>query len=696
LDEAEFRRDVLRIKVFYWKRGFREADVDTAVVPRDGEKVRVSFKVTEGPPTLVERVEVMRPISLLPDRALRRLVQVKAGQPFSTFQLDSTLMRLRQAMWQRGFADAEVEQRTTVDTATRRAVVAIGVASGAQSIVGGIHVSGAEKVSEAAIRNSLLFKQGQVFRLDDLLRSQRALYESGLFRRAALFVAPKGGRPVCEVFASGMIGDVGEGIDSTSLPDSVKRIEVCVEEAPLREARASAGFNTVEFIQVEGRFSHLNFLGGARRLDMQAAVGNLLSNQLNGRNIFQNVGRDFSARDRNDYFAPTYQASVNLSQRWFYDPRNTLSAGVFANRRSAPGIFVDQGYGATSTLTRLLAERANLSANYRYEITTVVAGDVYFCVNYGVCDDGTIDALRGNQRMSPVTLTGTIDRSSDPFEPVTGYRLRAEAEHASQFTVSDYRYNRGSADYSVYRRLGRTGTLATRVRGGWVRALASTAAATGASSATDTDILHPRRRFYAGGSQSVRGFGENQLGPRVVTISAATLRGTDNARCAAADIRDCDPNGTQVVGTDSAAALYSNNDFIPRPLGGNLLAEGSVELRMPIFKTFAKGNLLGAVFVDAGWLRGRTLGGDIRADGAITPGVGFRYRSPVGPIRVDVGLNPSKTDSLPVITEEIGADSVRRLVQLRQQRAYNPVTGANAFTRFFQRLTLHLSIGEAF
>jgi outer membrane protein insertion porin family/translocation and assembly module TamA len=700
LDRQEFRKDVLRIKVFYWKRGFREADVDTAVVPRDGEKVRVSFKVTEGPPTLVERVEVMRPTALLPDRALRRLVQVKAGQPFDTYKLDSTLMRLRQAMWQRGFADAEVEQRTAVDTGSRRAVVAIGVASGPQSIVGSIHVRGAEKVSEEAIRNSLLFKQGEVFRLDDLLRSQRALYESGLFRRAALFVAPTGGRPVCEVFASGMLGDLGEGTDSTSLPDSVKRIEVCVEEAPLREARASAGFNTVEFIQVEGRFSHLNFLGGARRLDMQAAVGNLLSNQLNGRNIFQNVGKDFSARERSIYFAPTYQASISLSQRWFYDPRNTLSAGLFANRRSAPGIFVDEGYGATSTLTRLLAERVNLSANYRYEITTVDAGDVYFCVNYGVCDDGTIDALRGNQRMSPVTLTGTIDRSSDPFEPVTGYRLRAEAEHASQFTMSDYRYNRGSADYSVYRRLGRTGTLASRVRGGWVRALASTADATGASGARDTDILHPRRRFYAGGSQSVRGFGENQLGPRVVTISAATLRGTDNSRCAAADIRDCNPNGTQLTRGSTASvsrtALYSNNDFIPRPLGGNLLAEGSVELRMPIFKTFAKGNLLGAVFVDAGWLRGRTLGGDIRADGAITPGLGIRYRSPVGPIRVDVGLNPSKTDSLPVITEEIGTDGVRRLVELHTERAYNPVTGASPFTRFFQRLTLHLSIGEAF
>ena len=33
LDRTELRRDVLRIRVFYWKRGFREAQVDTVLVP---------------------------------------------------------------------------------------------------------------------------------------------------------------------------------------------------------------------------------------------------------------------------------------------------------------------------------------------------------------------------------------------------------------------------------------------------------------------------------------------------------------------------------------------------------------------------------------------------------------------------------------------------------------------------------------
>src|SRR5215217_3113778 len=97
LDQQEFRKDVLRIKVFYWKRGFRETMVDTTIVPRDAHKVRVSFKITEGRPTLVERVEVMRPQQVLPDRSMRRLVLVRAGQPFDTYRLDTTITRLRQA-----------------------------------------------------------------------------------------------------------------------------------------------------------------------------------------------------------------------------------------------------------------------------------------------------------------------------------------------------------------------------------------------------------------------------------------------------------------------------------------------------------------------------------------------------------------------------------------------------------------------
>ena len=47
LDRTELRRDVLRIRVFYWIRGYRQATVDTAVAERGSNQVAVTFKIAE-------------------------------------------------------------------------------------------------------------------------------------------------------------------------------------------------------------------------------------------------------------------------------------------------------------------------------------------------------------------------------------------------------------------------------------------------------------------------------------------------------------------------------------------------------------------------------------------------------------------------------------------------------------------------
>ena len=85
-----------------------------------------------------------------------------------------------------------------------------------------------------------------------------------------------------------------------------------------------------------------------------------------------------------------------------------------------------------------------------------------------------------------------------------------------------------------------------------------------------------------------------------------------------------------------------------------------------------------------------------KGSGALTPGVGIRYLSPVGPIRVDVGLNPSRANDLPVVTQVMGPDGQLRIVQLKDDWKYNPTKGASGVTGMVRRLTLHLSIGEAY
>jgi hypothetical protein len=83
--------------------------------------------------------------------------------------------------------------------------------------------------------------------------------------------------------------------------------------------------------------------------------------------------------------------------------------------------------------------------------------------------------------------------------------------------------------------------------------------------------------------------------------------------------------------------------------------------------------------------------------GAITPGFGLRYQSPVGPIRVDLGIRPTLKERLPVITETVTPDGVTRLVRLENTKVYDPLEGSGSgLSKILRRLSLHLSIGQAF
>ena len=665
LDRTELRRDMLRIRVFYWKRGWRDAEVDTAITPKD-HGVRVEFKVKEGPPTRISSIRLQRPAELLNDNEVRNAMKVRAGDPLNLIALDSSIAFLKAALWDKGYGDGDARVDTiVVDTATKSASIQASVDPKWATTIGRISISGNERVSERTIRNSLTLKEGRLYKRNELTTSQRNLYESNLFRRAVIIVPPQG--------------------------DSVKHIEITVQEAPLREIRASAGFNTLEFGQVEARLTRYNWFGGARRLDFRGGLGNLFANTLNARFPFQEVlRRPVEREDADQYFSPTWGASADFTQPWFISPKNTLGASAFGHRRSAPGIFVEKGLGASATFTRMLATRAPVSLTYRFELTRVEASDVYFCENFGICDPADIGALRGRQKLSPLALSLVTDRGDDPLDPSRGYFARADVEHASAFTLSDYRYNRISGEYRQYKAFGRHAVLAWRARGGWVRALTSASQALIGDASTTNTILHPRKRFYAGGSQSVRGYGENQLGPRVLTIDPGKLlnirvngRDTLPALCTRDDLMN---------GSCEEAATLPSSDFEPRPVGGSTLLEGSVEYRFGLWRALDL-----ALFVDAAVVGEGDVSTLTRGTSAVTPGFGFRYTTPVGPIRIDLGVKPRLAENLPIVTEVIDDAGVRRIVPLQQKKMYDPLEDSKSGLRqVLDRLTLHLSIGQAF
>jgi outer membrane protein insertion porin family len=655
LDREEFRLDVLRIRAYYWKRGYRKTDVDTSVTPIEGRgsdsAVAVTFDIRENEPTLIRKMSILYDSSLISERTRRKLTLVHVDDPLNLILVDSTRLRFEEVMWALGHSDADADTTVTVNADTTYGDVAVTVIPNWKTITGPIRIVGNANVDRSTILSTISLRTGKPFRRTDVPDSQRDLYTSGLFRQVTVLVPFQ--------------------------RDSVKRVDIGVMEAPLHDARAGAGVNNIDFVQIEAGYTVYNLFGGARRLSFTGTAGNLLAPVLAGVGPFRDIRAEVPDSVESDFLHPTWLASLDFEQPSFlHRPGNVLGFGVFGHRQQNPGVFIDNGYGGTATLTREVRPRAPVSLNYRYEISRLQASDVYFCVNYGVCDIPTIATLRTHSSLSPLTLTGFADRADEPLSPTKGYVARVDLEYATKSTGSDYQYNRGFLDAAAYtHRSGHRDVYTAHLRIGMVSALGG------------DEILHPRKRFYAGGAQSVRGFQENQLGPRILTIAPERLDSTSSSPGGT-----CDLNTPAIAFCNPNSPRLDDGDFIPQPLGGTLLLEGSVEWRFPLagFRHFT-----GAVFVDAGVVGDDRLQAPFdllnitKGVSAITPGFGVRYDSPVGPIRFDIGIAPTRTEQLPVVTSLL-VNGQNTIVPLTASRVYQPVKS------LLDRLILHFSIGQAY
>jgi len=123
----------------------------------------------------------------------------------------------------------------------------------------------------------------------------------------------------------------------------------------------------------------------------------------------------------------------------------------------------------------------------------------------------------------------------------------------------------------------------------------------GLTKSDDFSELPPSVRFFAGGDESIRGFDYESLGP-----------------------------------TDA------DGDVV----GGDNLLVASIE-----YERHLKGNFYGAIFVDAGNAFNNT---DFKAE--VGAGIGIKWRSPLGPIRLYLGYPVSQSDQSLRVHLRLGAD----------------------------------------
>jgi len=637
-DELEFRRDVVRLQILYRQHGFFEAKVDTTV-SRTTDAVAVLFRIQEGPPVLVDSVLVQGVDGIEDARRLVARLPVAAGKPFDREQFDASADTVALAVQNRGYPFVAVFRNYSVDRATRTAEIDYEVVPGTRARVGDIRISGNRGVSTRTVQRSLAVRRGDRFSQDALYESQRSLYQTDLFRYVSVGIDPM------DSIASG--------------DDSLVRVQVQVNEGARSRFRAGVGYGTIDCIRSQATFSTGNFIGGGLRLDLAGKVSKIGVGSPTDWGLTNSV---CSALAGDTLFSSriNYLTSATFTQPAVLGRRSTLTLTTFGERRSEYKAFERNDIGSSLALAFGVGRASLLTLSYQLSYGSTNADPGVFCVYFDRCQQQAIDILKERHRQAALSLALIRNTTNSPIEPTNGSVISLEASTASPLVGSEplISYSKFVAEGSWYAPLAREWVLALRVRGGVIRPQRSFVG--------DTSIrfVPPEERFYAGGPASVRGFGRNEMGPLVYVADTVLV--------------------------DSVTGAKVPVNLRTSPVGSYAITLANVELRMPSPVWPSRIRL--AAFVDAGELWDQTAGGLLPSGLKVTPGIGLRVGTPLGPLRLDVAYNDYPRQQGPlyeVIRTSSGAPEQLRLVE-------SNYPGPPQGTAFFQRLQFQFSVGEAY
>jgi outer membrane protein insertion porin family len=530
LDPASFGQVIKRL---YLDEGLLSADVNVhAAEVQEGASV-VRVVIREGEAWQIGRVSVAG-ADALADAGGVNDIGLTAGARYDPKTVAERAAALEQRLRDAGFLSVRVTTDTSLDASTRSVDVRVAVDPGPRSVLTAVSIEGADPNS-AAIRRSVDLAVGKPVSPSAMSATRRRLYENGAFGGVDIELEPVDGSP--------------PGDRSAAQRNVAAKIRV--EERPRYSFRYGLAFNdTVTTADERERR-----LGFAADLENRNVLGRGASVGLSARlRQDQEVGRVFFGTSR--FLGLPIRSNLFLA-------------------RSRQQIGSDDGFETVSDVTEISAEQT-------YRLRRLV--DVRYGYNLGR-NRTTNDALDFDVavRVARLTMSGVLDRRSDPFDPTHGSFTSASFELSRPGLGSELSFVRSFLQQLQFVPVGHGIVVASGVRLGLARAFRD-------------ETLIPSERFFAGGATSVRGYADNGLGPRSVLGDAA---------------------------------------------GGSGLFIANGEMRFPIYKW-----LKGVTFVDVGNVYAE-VGDMLRSRPQIGAGGGMRLNTPVGLFRFDLAIpvNPGTLES---------------------------------------------------
>lgn len=579
--QALLTRDVATVEDLYRANGFLAVKVDSHVVDnyrgQEG-RLQVVLSIEEGPQTTVGDVSVTGNQAISTADILR-LVSAQPGQPYATATVVNDQTEVLNAYFDRGFPDARFTYSTKAREGTNKIDIFYEISEGRQVFVNRVLIAGLHYTRPFVVNHEMKVRSGQPLSQRAMLDSQGNLYNLGLFNE----------------------------------------VDVAVQNPD-----GAINQKNVNFQLTEAKRYTFNYGGGLEIQTGQAAgpTNPQGATGVSPRVSFGVTRINFRGRDQTASLKLRYGNLEKLALIGFTEPR------LFDN----PKLTVDftAFYQQTNDVSTFTATRAEGSVQLRQTLsrsTTLLYRMIYRRVDTSnlVINPAEVPLFSQPVRIGMPAFSYIRNTRDNDLDSHKGSFSASDIGVASSAFGSQTNFLRWIGQNSTYYQFGRKRwVFARNTRVGVEEPFAGTSAAVvapGPNAPPPESFIPLPERFFAGGATSLRGFGVNQAGPR-----------------------------------DLATGL---------PLGGEALFINNLELRTPPvpvpFLPYVGNNLSLVLFNDVGnaFTTPNAMFTSLykftqpNRDTCLNPNVpncnfnymsfalgsGIRYRTPIGPVSVDVAYN---------------------------------------------------------